>query len=251
MNQLFMTFLVYSVIGWIWETFYCSFKDHKFVYRGFLLGPYCPVYGFGVVTVLVLVPHHAGTMLNLYFNIVVIVTIIEFVTSWLLEKLFNMKLWDYTHVPLNIEGRVAVPVSFFWGIGCLLLIKVINPVIQSAIQQFLYQTSQYGGIVLAVLFFGDVATTFLFTLTTKKEVEAAIDESDKENAAIKEFRWKQLITNHESSHNRNRVLQLLSSQRKKWRHRNLSRIVKNYPNIRFKKRRLVKTMNQEWEGGKK
>lgn len=98
MDHLFMTFLVYSVIGWLWESFYCSMKARHYVYRGFLLGPYCPVYGFGVASVLILVPENAGTLLNLYFNIVVIVTIIEFITSWMLEKFFGMKLWDYTKV---------------------------------------------------------------------------------------------------------------------------------------------------------
>lgn len=230
-----MTFIVYSFIGWVWESIYCSIKARHFVYRGFLLGPYCPVYGFGVAAVLLLVPEHAGTLLNLYFNIVVIVTIIEFVTSWLLEKMFKMKLWDYTHVPLNIEGRVAVPVSLFWGVGCLLLIKIINPVIQDGIHDFVANTNNLGPIVLAVLFLTDVLSTLIFTLTTKKEVEAVVDTSDPENAAIKEFRLKHLISNHKSSNNRNRVLQLIESKPKQLKHHNLMRIVKNYPNLKFHK----------------
>ncbi len=91
---LVMTFIVYSVIGWLWETFYCSLKDRRFVFRGFLLGPYCPVYGFGVAAVLLLVPD-SGSLLTLYFNSLVIVTVIEFIGSWFLERFFNMKLWDY------------------------------------------------------------------------------------------------------------------------------------------------------------
>ncbi|MDN6617893.1 MAG: hypothetical protein L0L25_13905, partial [Enterococcus sp.] len=190
MDHLFMTFLVYSVIGWLWESFYCSLKARHYVYRGFLLGPYCPVYGFGVASVLILVPENAGTLLNLYFNIVVIVTIIEFITSWMLEKFFGMKLWDYTKVPLNIEGRVAVPVSLFWGVGCLILMKVINPVIQDGIQEFIDATNHLGPVILAALFAADVASTLIFTLTTKKEVSSVIDTSDPENAAVKEFRLK-------------------------------------------------------------
>lgn len=235
MDNLFMTFIVYSFIGWLWESIYCSIKARHFVYRGFLLGPYCPVYGFGVSAVLLLVPSNAGTLLNLYFNIVVIVTIIEFVTSWLLEKLFNMKLWDYTHVPLNIEGRVAVPVSLFWGVGCLLLIKIINPMIQDVIHDFITTTNHLGPIVLAALFAGDVLSTLFFTLTTKKEVESVVDTSDPENAAIKEFRLKHLVTNHRSSVNRNKVLKLLESRPKQLKHHNLSRIIKNYPNLKFHK----------------
>ncbi len=230
-----MTFLTYSFIGWLWESIFCSFKAKHFVYRGFLLGPYCPVYGFGVVAVLLLVPSHTGTLLNLYFNAVVIVTIVEFVTSWLLEKLFGMKLWDYTKVPFNIEGRVAVPVSLFWGIGCLLLIKWINPMVQDVIQSFMRNTGNKGSLIVAFLFVLDVFSTFMFTLTTKKEVASVIDASDPENAAVKEFRWKHLFMNRQSSRSRDRVAQLLKKHPMKIKHRNLNRLIKNYPNIRFKK----------------
>lgn len=235
MDHLFMTFLVYSVIGWLWESFYCSMKARHYVYRGFLLGPYCPVYGFGVASVLILVPENAGTLLNLYFNIVVIVTIIEFITSWMLEKFFGMKLWDYTKVPLNIEGRVAVPVSLFWGVGCLILMKVINPVIQDGIQEFINATNHLGPIILAALFAADVASTLIFTLTTKKEVSSVIDTSDPENAAVKEFRLKHLISNHHSSTSRELVLKMIKERPKNLTRRNLNRLVKNYPNMHFKK----------------
>lgn len=235
MDHLFMTFLVYSVIGWLWESFYCSMKARHYVYRGFLLGPYCPVYGFGVASVLILVPENAGTLLNLYFNIVVIVTIIEFITSWMLEKFFGMKLWDYTKVPLNIEGRVAVPVSLFWGVGCLILMKVINPVIQDGIQEFIDATNHLGPIILEALFAADVASTLIFTLTTKKEVSSVIDTSDPENAAVKEFRLKHLISNHHSSTSREQVLKMIKERPKNLTRRNLNRLAKNYPNMHFKK----------------
>lgn len=231
----FMTFIIYSFVGWLWESIYCSIKAKHFVYRGFLLGPYCPVYGFGVVSVLLLVPEDVGTLLNLYFNAVVIVTIIEYITSWILEKLFNMKLWDYTNVPLNISGRVAVPVSLFWGIGCLILMKVINPVFQNFIQQFIDISRGIGPIILGIIFLVDVATSVVFTMTTRSEVEASIDESDAENSALKEYRLKHLWANKKSSHSRNKVLKALASKRKNLRLRNLNRIVKNYPNLIFKK----------------
>ena len=235
LENLFMTFLTYSFIGWLWESVFCSIKARHFVYRGFLLGPYCPVYGFGVVAVLTLVPSNAGTLLNLYFNAVVIVTIVELVTSWLLEKLFGMKLWDYTKVPFNIEGRVAVPVSLFWGIGCLLLIKWINPMFQDVIELFIRNTENIGPLVIAFLFLLDVLSTFVFTFTTKKEVASVIDDSDPENAAIKEFRLKHLLMNRRSSRSRERVAQFLRNQPMKIKHHNLNRLIKNYPNIRFKK----------------
>lgn len=232
-----MTFITYSLIGWLWETFYCSIKAKHLVYRGFLLGPYCPVYGFGVTAVLLLVPEHSGSLLNLYFNVVVIVTIIEYITSWLLEKLFNMSLWNYSNVPMNIDGRVAVPVSLFWGVGCVLLIKVINPNVQDVIHDFISATSGIGPIIIFVIFMADVISTLIFTETTKKEVESVVDNSDPENASIKEYRMKHLFNNGKPSAVRERILHSLKSKPMKLRHYTLSRIVKNYPNINFNKKR--------------
>lgn len=235
MENVFMAFIVYSFIGWVWESIYCSIKARHFVYRGFLLGPYCPVYGVGVVSVLLLVPDKSGTLLNLYFNTIVIVTIVEYVTSWLLEKLFNMKLWDYTHVPFNLNGRVAIPVSLFWGVGCVVLIKIINPAIQIVIGEFNSTTQNIGAYLLFALFLMDIVTTFSFTLTTKKEVAASIDNSDAENAGIKEFRLKHLFHNRNSSLNRTKLLQVIKNRPKKLKHHNLNRLLKNYPNVLFKK----------------
>lgn len=235
MEVLFMTFIIYSIVGWLWESIFCSIKAKHFVYRGFLLGPYCPVYGFGISAVLLLVPDKSASLLNLYFNAVVIVTVIEYITSWLLEKLFKMKLWDYTNVPLNLNGRVAIPVSLFWGLGCVLLIKVINPVVQQEIQHFIEQTHKIGPVLLFLLFAVDVISTFIFTMTTKKEVSAAIDTSDAENAGVKEFRWKHLLDNRKPSVNRTKILGKLRERPMNLKHHNLNRILKNYPNVTLKK----------------
>lgn len=230
-----MIFITYAVIGWLWESVFCSFKAKHFVYRGFLLGPYCPVYGFGVVAVLLLIPKEYGTLLNLYFNIVVIVSIVEYVTSWLLEKFFNMQLWDYSKVPLNIHGRVAVPVSVFWGIGCLFLVQVIQPRVEEMIQYFDQLTNGWLPIILFVAFSMDVLSTLLFIVTTKKEVEAVVDTSDSENAAVKEYRLKHIFINVEESVSRKRLLTNLSTIKPQLKHRNLRRIVSNYPNFKVKK----------------
>ena len=234
--EIFMTFIVYSFIGWIWETFYCSFKDRHFVFRGFLLGPYCPVYGFGVSAVLLLVPD-TGNLFSLYLNTIVIVTVVEFIGSWILEKFFNMKLWDYSTLPFNIEGRVAVPVSLFWGVGCIILIKLVNPPVQNWIHDFNELTHSWGVILILIIFLADLVSTFSFTISTKKEVLAMIDDSDKENAAIKEFCLKHLFANHETAANRIKVLELLKNKPLKLKHYNLRRILKNYPNMNLTKKR--------------
>ena len=94
-------------------------KSQKFVYRGFLVGPYCPIYGFGVLSVLYFVEPFENNLLVLYVGSAVLVTILEYVTSYGLEKLFHASWWDYHDVPFNLNGRVALPVSLL-GIGVCL-----------------------------------------------------------------------------------------------------------------------------------
>lgn len=120
MSQVILLFFIYSFIGWLWETVYCSLKAKKFVYRGFLVGPYCPIYGFGVLSVLYFVEPFENNLLVLYVGSAVLVTILEYVTSYGLEKLFHASWWDYHDVPFNLNGRVALPVSLFLGIGVCL-----------------------------------------------------------------------------------------------------------------------------------
>ncbi len=79
-----------------------------------------------------------------------IVTVVEFIGSWILEKFFNMKLWDYSTLPFNIEGRVAVPVSLFWGVGCIILIKLVNPPVQNWIHDFNAITHSWGVLLILI-----------------------------------------------------------------------------------------------------
>lgn len=230
-----MTFITYSIVGWVWESIYCSIKAKHFVYRGFLLGPYCPVYGFAVTTVLLFIPDKNISLLTLYFSSVFLVTLIEYVTSWLLEKIFNMQLWNYNNVPMNIDGRVAVPVSLFWGIGCVLLIKFINPSIQKVISDFILSTKNIGPIILFIIFIADVISTLIFVLTTKKEVSTIVNSSDSENANVKEYRLKNLEPFNKANAVRTKVLNTFKNKPKQLNHFSLNRIVKNYPNIIFKK----------------
>ncbi|WP_280739165.1 MULTISPECIES: hypothetical protein [unclassified Enterococcus] len=231
----FMIFIVYSVIGWLWESIYCSFKARRFVYRGFLLGPYCPVYGFGISFVLLLVPKDAGSLFNLYLNMVVITTVVEYITSWLLEKLFNMKLWDYSTLPFNINGRVAIPVSIFWGFGCLLIIKIVQPILESGIGRFDEWSHGFGPIIIFLIFVADVVATMIFNFTMKNEISEKIVASDDGNADLKQYRLEQLYKNQLEDRNLSIIREHLANQRKSLKRWNMQRIIKNFPNLKLKK----------------
>lgn len=196
--RVVLLFFIYSFIGWLWETVYCSLKAKKFVYRGFLIGPYCPIYGFGILSVLYFVEPFQKNIVILYVFSTVIVTALEYVTSYGLEKLFHASWWDYKDVPFNINGRVALPVSLFWGIACVLIVRVVQPEVQK-VETFL--SNQFGiilPILLLVLMGADLVYTLINMQAFKKitnEISVAVEDSKAEWTETIDSKKEQLSTN--------------------------------------------------------
>ncbi|WP_251546477.1 putative ABC transporter permease [Limosilactobacillus caecicola] len=170
-SEIIVLFFTYSVIGWLWETCYCSLKDHHYEYRGFLFGPYCPVYGFAVTTILICTKDVQDHLLLLFIVGVVVATVFEYFASLFLEKVFKMKLWDYSHLWGNIHGRIAPVISFFWGIGVVFLVKVIQPFIQDVINVEEQLTHGWLAVGITIVMGIDTALTMIsverFHVTTK------------------------------------------------------------------------------------
>ena len=99
-------FFVYGFLGWCTEVAFAAWKEHRFVNRGFLNGPICPIYGFGVTMVVRFLSPYKANLVLLYITSVILVTALEWLTGFILEKLFHNKWWDYSKMPLNIgKGR--------------------------------------------------------------------------------------------------------------------------------------------------
>lgn len=133
MYYFLLYFFVYGCIGWCVEVAFAAVKEHKFVNRGFLNGPFCPVYGIGVGAVIMLLEPFQDRLSFLYILSVVLVTVLEWFTGFLLEKLFHSKWWDYSNMPLNLNGYVCLLFSLVWGVACVLIVKGINPLIFRAL----------------------------------------------------------------------------------------------------------------------
>ena len=102
-------------------------KEHRryYHYRGFLFGPHCPVYGFAVTTILICTYRIQNNLFLLYVDGVIVATIFEYFANVFLQYVFHMKLWDYSHLWGNVQGRIAPIISLFWGIRVGFLVKVI------------------------------------------------------------------------------------------------------------------------------
>lgn len=124
----FLMFLLFSFVGWCSEVVYVGvLSAHKFVNRGFLHGPICPIYGFGGIVILLLPPVLYATWLPLFFASLVLCSGIEYFGSWILEKMFHTLWWDYSHYKFNIKGRVCLLNSFLFGLMGMLSVHFVFP----------------------------------------------------------------------------------------------------------------------------
>ncbi|WP_051604896.1 putative ABC transporter permease [Lachnobacterium bovis] len=128
--KFFVWFLIFSIIGWIYESIYCTVKSHKWENRGFLFGPVCPIYGIGGIGCSFL---FSGMFLKDMSNLEIFIysclgsMVLEYSTSWILEKVFHAVWWDYSETPLNLNGRICLPATLGFGFGGLMVIHYIFP----------------------------------------------------------------------------------------------------------------------------
>ena len=124
----FLIFIMFSVVGWVSEVLYVGiFHEHKFVNRGFLFGPICPVYGCGGIVILLLPPFLYETWIPLFLASMILCTIVEYFVSWMLEKIFHTRWWDYSHYKFNINGRICLLNSILFGFLGLGVIRFVYP----------------------------------------------------------------------------------------------------------------------------
>ena len=144
---LLLYFFVYGFLGWCSEVGFAAVKERRFVNRGFLNGPICPIYGVGVSIVVAFLTPIKSNLVLLYITSVILVTLLEGVTGWAMDKIFHNKWWDYSDMPLNIGGYVCLTFSLVWGVACVVIMDFIHPFIHYLLT-FIPHTL---GIVLIVL----------------------------------------------------------------------------------------------------
>ena len=156
---ILLYFFVYGFLGWCTEVAFAGVKEGKFVNRGFLNGPICPIYGVGVAVVVSCLDGLKDNLILLYISSVVIVTALEWFTGFIFDKLFHNKWWDYSSMPLNLNGYVCLLFSLIWGVACVLIVKILHPLIHKALD-FLPEFVGWTCIVLfGVTLFVDLYVT--------------------------------------------------------------------------------------------
>lgn len=169
--QWFLYFSIYSVLGWVCETVYCSIIQRKFVNRGFLNGPVCPVYGVGAVLVIYLLQPVAGNVPALFLTGMLVTTVLEYLTSVLLEKLFHMKWWDYSNFKLQINGRVCLLNSLMFGALSVFVMLVLHPRVQKLVDLIPAAVLPWISLGIAAVFIADTVLTVRSILILKGKLE--------------------------------------------------------------------------------
>ena len=178
MEQLYTwlwIFFLYAFLGWCCEVVFAAVKTGKFVNRGFLLGPVCPIYGMGVALVLWALLPLEDNLLVLYFGSVLITSALEFLLGWISEKLLHQRLWDYSDMPFNLCGHICLAFSLVWGFACLLVVRVFHPVLMGLVALIPHTL---GWILLALFsaaFLTDLVLTLIAALKLPKQVRAVED----------------------------------------------------------------------------
>lgn len=126
-EQYIALFFIYSFAGWLMEVIRVSKKEKKFVDRGFLIGPYCPIYGYGVLLITILLRKYTDDIIVTFFMSLIICGTLEYLTSYLMEKIFKARWWDYSDRKFNINGRICLENLIPFGIGGCIIVYIINP----------------------------------------------------------------------------------------------------------------------------
>ena len=133
LDKLALIFVIYAFIGWCVEVIYATVRFRRFVNRGFLNGPYCPVYGFSIIVVLGLLLPIENNLFLFLIGSIILTTLVEFIAGLILEKSFSQKWWDYSGEKYNIKGYICLRASIIWGLSCIFVAYFLHPVINKVI----------------------------------------------------------------------------------------------------------------------
>lgn len=184
--------LIYSCLGWCSEVAFAALRRGCFVNRGFLNGPVCPIYGFGVLIVLLVLEPVKEKLALLFFGSMVFTSALEFLAGFAMERIFHDKWWDYTNNPFNLKGYICLEFSLIWGLACVLVVDVVHPRILAGINAIPLPAGQWAEIALLALLVLDAGLTLWELLKLPKRFRV-ITELENAMTAVSDAMGEKLI----------------------------------------------------------
>lgn len=178
-SQWILLFFVYSFAGWIWECMYVSIAKRRWVNRGFLNGPALPIYGFGAVVILAVTMPVRDSIPLIFLTGMVGATLLEFVTGFLMERIFGVKYWDYTGCIGSIKGYICLKATLCWGVFSVLLVKVVHKPLDKLLDVLPETLLHCIVLVGLAVFVYDVICSVREAIDLKEFVEAQVEHNER------------------------------------------------------------------------
>ena len=193
----FCIFFIYSVIGWITESTYVSIKEKKIVNRGFLIGPYCPIYGCGALVIITYLEQYKDNIITVFFLAVIVCSILEYLTSYIMEKIFKARWWDYSNEKFNLNGRICGKNALLFGLGGVIVIYLVHPTLKNILTLFNPKLLFIIIIICLIIYLTDAIISFnIFNKfkNTITSIDLNKDSSQEFSKIVKET----LLKNHKT-----------------------------------------------------
>lgn len=196
----FIYFIIIAICGWLMEVTLQLVQKHKFADRGFLIGPYCPIYGCGALLITLFLTKLEEYPLALFSVTILVCGVLEYFTSYIMEKIFHARWWDYSENKFNINGRVCLETIIPFGILGLALIYIVNPFIFDNLARIPESTLNIIAIIIAVIFAIDNLVSFKVISNVRSATKKFDEENPKDNTEeisqkVKEFLKNKSILN--------------------------------------------------------
>ena len=195
--KLFLLFIIYSFLGWVVEVTKVSIKEKKIVNRGFLIGPLCPIYACGAVLITWLTKKYENDFFILFILSVIICSVVEYFASYILEKVFKVKWWDYSDRKYNINGRITISNLLGFGLLGVIVLFILNPFFMNLINKlpskiiYVLSTIIFGIFILDLVV--SIFITYHITIVTKEIIASTPKDS---TSVIKSKVFKTLKDNY-------------------------------------------------------
>lgn len=198
--QWVLYFFIYSFLGWVWESCLVSVQQHRWVNRGFLNGPFLPIYGFGAVAILLFTWPVQNNTLLVFAAGMLGATLLEYVTGYSMEKLFHVRYWDYSRFRWNLNGYICVVASLCWGVFSILLVRVLQPTVAGLVRGLSPLGAGLLALVLALGMTADLIVSMreamdmrslLNALSESKRRIARLQKQLEVTAAFTQLDWEQ------------------------------------------------------------
>ncbi len=175
---------IYCIIGWCWETLYVSVRTRKLTNRGFMVGPWLPIYGFGAVIMLLASLPVKDNMFLVFICGMTAATVLEYCTGAVMEAIFKVRYWDYSNQPFNLNGHICLFCSLGWGVASVLLIKLIHSPIEAFVLGLNYSVLRWTVTILSVL----IAIDFTLSFRAALDLKAVLENITQSHSEIKRLK---------------------------------------------------------------